>query len=359
MLRKLPFILMMLTVLMVAALSATLPITAQTATPARTPLPTIPPRPTGVPLTPTLGPGSNVTIFFVACDTRAVINLSGTMLSGEDVYYQVFSGGNGTGSAITALRRVQVSGTYAFSEVVNYNTGVTVAAGTTASVEVAIARESDATRISYETIVNDIQDGCADPQNQTGASTDLGNPSAQPTQTSPILSPFGGYLNPGYAPRPEEVVVIGPRNPLPPRQQTPGLVFAECRDYDIANPGLIYDTDDVTVFWSWFARTPEQVQAHIDNAIYEVGYFDSNPFQEVRRSDIVQRDGLYWVFYTVNLGNVVPGFYPIEYKLRWQSPITDGFEDYGPGTANQQLLSGCVFGVWPNPTGEKVSYEFP
>jgi len=48
---------------------------------------------------------SSVQIFFVACDTRSVINLSGNMDPGFDVFYQVFSGAGATGTPITSLRQ--------------------------------------------------------------------------------------------------------------------------------------------------------------------------------------------------------------------------------------------------------------
>src|SRR5215216_4925801 len=84
---------------------------------------------------------SSVTVFAVICENQAVVNLSGTMEPAFDVYYQVFSGAQGGGTALTNLRRVQVDGTYAFSEAVPYS-GATVAAGTTGSVKVYIAKES-------------------------------------------------------------------------------------------------------------------------------------------------------------------------------------------------------------------------
>lgn len=304
---------------------------------------------------------SSVTILVVICETNAVVNFSGTMEAGLDVYYQVFSGASGTGNALTALRQVSVNGSYGFSEIANYNAGSTVAAGATASARVIIASETNSSSIAYETTVNDIQDGCSNPQFQTGASTDAGSSTTSTSGgTSTILSPFGGFLNPGYTPTEAPVVVIGARDVLPPRQQTPGLIFAECDQYEAANPGLIYDTDTLTVFWSWFASTPELVQQHIDNAIYEVGIFDSVPFVEpVIVSDIVQRGRNYWVFYTISAGNAKPGSYPIEFKLSWANPISDGYDDYGPGTANERINGTCAFTVRPNPDGRAVSYDFP
>ena len=36
-------------------------------------------------------------------------------------------------------------------------------------------------------------------------------------------------------------------NWIPPRQGTPGLVFAECDAYPMAEPGMLYDNDNITV----------------------------------------------------------------------------------------------------------------
>ncbi|MCU0498048.1 MAG: hypothetical protein MUF87_11920 [Anaerolineae bacterium] len=308
--------------------------------------------------TPT-APTSNVTIFLVICDNRAVINLSGTMQAGYDVYFQIFNAPAGTGTAITGLRQAAVNGDFTFSESVSYNSGSTVAAGSTGSARVTIGRETNAESTIYETTVNDFQDGCAEPQ--FGAGTSQNTDAAPEIDYGPrILSPFGGFLNPDYNPREQPIVVIGARDTTPPRQQTPGLVFAECNKYPLANPGLIYDTDNVVVFWSWFARTPELVQDHINNAIYEVGVFDSEPFiQPVEVSEIQQRGRNYWVFYTIRVGNVRPGNYPIEFKLSWRNPISDGYNDFGPGTANERESSTCTFRVRPNPEGRVVRYNFP
>jgi hypothetical protein len=319
--------------------------------------------------TPTQTTGPSVNYFIVICDNRAVVNFSGTMFVGYDIFYQVFSGPNGTGNPLTALRQVPVSGEYAFSEVVNYLNGATVAAGATASARVRIARETNPDSATLDQTVNDVQDGCAEPQNQSGSSVDLG--SSDPGQTdaqgqvvlarpNTILSPFGGFLNPDYTPTRPPLVVIGARDLTPPRQGTPGLIFAECNNYPVANPGLIYDTDRITVFWSWFARTPELVQEHIDAANYAVGYFGSNPFiPPVQVSEIQQIGRNYWVFYTVDLGFAAPDNYSISFRLTWDRPISDGYEDFGPGTANEQIISGCAFQVRPNPTGQMINYSFP
>ncbi|MBK8136330.1 MAG: hypothetical protein IPK52_10895 [Chloroflexi bacterium] len=308
------------------------------------------------------GPTSNVAIFYVACLDSGVVNFTGQMQAGYDVYYQLYSAVGGTGTALSGLRRAIVNGSYAFSEVVTY-VGGTVPAGQVGSIAVSIARESDATRKLYSTTVNDLQDGCAAAQNPLGSSSDLGGAGTAGTPdaiaVTPILSPFGGELNPGYNPRAQTAVVIGPRDFSIPRQQTAGLIFAECNQYPVALPGVIYDTDRIVIFWSWFAKTAEQVQAHIDNAQYEVQYFGNSFVQPVTRTPIQKRGTNWYVFYYVDLGKARPDTYYIGYKVTWANAITDGYDDFGPGTGNEQIAGNCDFTVSSNPTSTTVEYTFP
>lgn len=309
-------------------------------------------------------PQSTVTFNVTVCDNRAVVSFNGVMQSGYSIYYQIFNTAN---QALTALRQVSVSGNYNFSEVVAYTASQTVAAGGGGYMTVSIARAGNPSASVYSSRANDIQDGCPQPESAIGTTSggsiaDVTDTSSvgQTAQANSILSPFGGFLNPDYAPAARPLVVIGARDTLPPRQQTPGLIFAECNAYPVANPGLIYDNDNVVVFWSWYARTPELVQDHIDNAIYEIGYLGSNPFiPPVEISEIQQRTRNYWVFYTVNLGNVKPGYYTISYRLSWENTISDGFEEFGPGTDNEVITGGCDFEVRGNPQGVPVRHTFP
>lgn len=306
----------------------------------------------------------NFTVFI--CEDRAVVSFNGFMQAGFDIYYQIFNAAN---VPLTPLRQVNVSGNYSFSESVRYDNNQTVPFGGAGYMTVSIARETDPSRSIFSSRANDIQDGCVEPPPSTGGSSanvggittgDDTAPGAALGTPNTILSPFGGFLNPDYTPRRPPLVTIGARDPLPVRQQTAGLVFAECNQYPVAFPGLIYDTDDVTVFWSWFASTPELVQEHIDNAIYEVGYFGSNPFiQPVQVSEIQQRGRLFWVFYTIPLGKVKPGFYTVSFRLSWREAISDGFEEFGPGTENERIISNCDFRVFANPEGSPARYNFP
>lgn len=308
-----------------------------------------------------VGPGSTVTILVVICEDQAVVNFSGTMQPGFDLYYQIYAGSQGTGEALTSLRRLQVSGEYSVSERVNYREGVTIAAGGIGSAYVAIARAGAPDSTVYTEFVDDIQDGCADPQFGIGEGLDAGDATAPTTTTQPssILSPFGGVINPGYIPPEKPLVVVGPREEfVRPRQETPGIIFAECNAFPVAEPGVLYDTDQIVIFWSWFAATPELVQEHIDNVNYSVTYYGVLPLPEpITRTQIEQRGGDYWVFYYSRLGNLRPGRYYIQYRAWWDQPISDGYANYGPGTGNELEANGCGFQILRNLEDRDVQYS--
>lgn len=323
-------------------------------------------------------PTSTVDIFGVLCEDRIVLTISGVMQSGYDIYYQVFSQAGGGGTPLTGLRRVQVDGAYSVSDVTTY-TGGTLPFSNVGSFYAAIGREGDAESTLWNNFIDDIQDGCAEPTAPAATTVDSDGTVTGPdttvtstgatrsgraiadgvfvdTGTSAILSPFGGFLNDGYVPPDKPLVEVGPRDQFEnPRQVVPGLVFAECEDYLVAEPGIIYDRDNTIVFWSWFTATEEQMIDHINTVDYSVTYYQTLPLPNPIRTEIQEIDGLYWVFYYSVLGNLRPARYFIEYKVTWDDVHFDGFSEYGPGTDNDTLVSGCEFVVLPNPEGEPVN----
>lgn len=311
--------------------------------------------------TPT-GPSNDVQGFLVICADSAVINFTGSMLSGFDIYFQLFAGTTGSGTALTALRQVPVSGAFSFSEQVPYISGSTVAAAQSASANVLVAREGDSSRVDFEFVLTDVQDGCGGnaAQNPLGTSTEVGGgittdgtttDTGTTTPVRHILAPGGGVVNPNLQAEPP--VVIGARPSVNFRSQTPGLIFAECNAYPMALPGLVLDSDSVTIFWSWFTDTEEQMEAHLAHAQYSVK-LNQAAFPRVTLSDIEQRDGSFWVFYSVNVGNLGPGFYEVEYRLTWDQPVNDGFQDFGPGTDHPMEANNCMFQVAHNPNAEDL-----
>jgi hypothetical protein len=302
---------------------------------------------------------NSVQILYLACADAGVINVSGNALSGWDIYYQVFDAANGTGNALSSLRQLQVNGAYAVSERLPYANAAVLAAGATGSARVLIAREGDSSTVDFQTTVNDTQDGCSTPQNPTAASVDTGAGVAATTTVSGgavrILSPDGGFLNPNL--EAEGDVFVGARPSLDYRSDTPALVFAECDSYELANPGIVYDNDNIRIFWSWFTRTSAQMDQHLATAQYSVK-LNNALLDRVVRSEPGRRGGAnQWVFFTGQVGFLRPGHYEIEYKLTWSEPHFDGYDDYGPGTDNPEVTARCNFDVLRNTVNASVVYN--
>ncbi len=103
----------------------------------------------------------------------------------------------------------------------------------------------------------------------------------------------------------------------------------------------------IDVFWGWYARTREQVQSHIDNAVYEVrvnGVLldDYDPY---RGSIRLEGDGNYHVYWFVPTDPLASGPVNITYKVTWRNQITDGYVSFGPGTSNESEEGTCTFTV--------------
>lgn len=308
------------------------------------------------------GPQTTVEIFFVACEDVGVMNLTGTAQPGFDIFYQVFNGSSGTGDALTSLRRINAEGDYAFSERIPYRDGQRVAPGAVASARVIIAPVDAPENPDFETTVDDIQDGCNDAQNALQSSDDAGDPlpadqEQEAADTFGIAKPDGGFLNnAAVSPAAEPAVVIGPRTgESGERASEAGLVFAQCDAFlPEAEPGLIYDSDNVRVYWYWFAKTAETLEQNLARTNYSVSINGAPvPANTVIVSPVTPRNDVFYRFYTVPVGNLRQGYYQVSFRQTWSQAINDGFEDYGPGTANPVLDTTCNFRVTENP------FDFP
>ncbi|MCA9894023.1 MAG: hypothetical protein KC615_13635 [Anaerolineae bacterium] len=322
-----------------------------------------------------VGDSSTVAWYFVACETSAVIDLSGFMEAGYDVYVQVFREIGTNNTALTPLTQVSVSGDYQVSPLINYTSGEILATGQFATAEIRIAREGNPATIAFSGTVNDTQDGCISPSYGSVDTTIADGETSGLTagQVAQIYSPFGGIINGNIVSElpSESIVQLGARPSLNPffgqqRSNTYGMIFAECDRYPGSEPGLLYDTDGLTVFWSWFAKTEEQVEDHIRESRYQLwlnseSYPSQNIIQYASRSPIQQReDGNYWVFYTINLGDRwAPGEYSVGYRVEWANNISDGYEEFGPTTATNFLEGSCQFQVSGNPYGVDEPYQNP
>ncbi len=103
----------------------------------------------------------------------------------------------------------------------------------------------------------------------------------------------------------------------------------------------------VVVFWSWVAKTPEQIKDHLNNAQYEVKVDGQlvGDWQKFGSAVTQQRDGSYIVYWFVPLAAQVTGTHKIDYKLTWTQSISDGTKQFGPGTSETTDTGTCSFSV--------------
>lgn len=158
---------------------------------------------------------------------------------------------------------------------------------------------------------------------------------------TPTLGP-GGTTNPNASPVPT----------LPPG--TAGLnqgvdVLAYCDDSSFGRPAPtnLAVGSTIDIFWIWYAKTQDQIQQHISNAIYDVkldGVTLKN-WQNYRTSVRQETGGDYYVTWYVPSEALSAGQHVITYRVSWQQQISDGYNSYGPGT-NRSFESGtCTFSV--------------
>jgi serine/threonine protein kinase len=173
---------------------------------------------------------------------------------------------------------------------------------------------------------------------------------APPTRTLalvPTYTPMPATTTPGSATFPS---LRGPTatpqvTARPPGMPVTGDVLAYCdnpsngeaRKYFVDNP-------PITIYWSWFARTPEQIQDHLDNAEYEVRV-DGRPLDNWRAfmTDVLKIHDRYYVYWYVPIGLQTPGEHRVAYKVSWKQQISDGFRTFGPGGEVETESGSCVF----------------
>jgi SH3-like domain-containing protein len=141
------------------------------------------------------------------------------------------------------------------------------------------------------------------------------------------------------------VVAATPRKPF---SRGRGDVLAYCDNKTNGEPRRTFPAGTlVTIYWSWFAKTPEQLDDHVQQSEYEVRV-DGQLLSDWRaqKTDVQKwTDGNYYVFWYVPIGTPQPGEHKIDYKVTWKQQISDGFKTYGPGGDVETDTGSCVFTI--------------
>lgn len=134
-----------------------------------------------------------------------------------------------------------------------------------------------------------------------------------------------------------------------PQQGIDVLAYCDARALGSPAPTNLRTGAGIDVFWGWYAQTPELLQQHIDNAIYEVSVngVALTDWRQFRSSVRQQNDGNYWVYWYVPFGPLAAGPYTVTFRLTWTQQISDGYDVFGPGTGNLEERGTCTFSVAP------------
>lgn len=124
-------------------------------------------------------------------------------------------------------------------------------------------------------------------------------------------------------------------------------VLAFCDDpySDFAPPTDVQAGDSVDIVWFWSAATPELLQDHLDNVIYEVSV-DGEPLDDwmLYREPVFRiQDGDYYQYWSVPYGPLDAGKHEVSITITWTATISDGYGEYGPNTDTPEWSSSCLF----------------
>jgi hypothetical protein len=148
-----------------------------------------------------------------------------------------------------------------------------------------------------------------------------------------------------------------PDNRTPPTPtgptRTPGAtpvadavkILAYC-EQKVVRPPTPTTNDEVYIEWSWYVASEDLMQQHLDNARYEVS-LDGKPLLDWDQyaSNTRREQGRWIVYWYYPVGRLEAGEHTVTYHLSWDEAITDGYDDFGPGTSTTTNDGTCTFTV--------------
>lgn len=154
---------------------------------------------------------------------------------------------------------------------------------------------------------------------------------------------------------PNDIATRDPSTQAPPATSSGGAavrqnvdVFAMCDDpsFGAVAPDNLAAGSTIRVFWGWFMADPSYIDEHLDAVNYDIRVNDERltdwrlygiPVRQVGNSH-----AKYWF---VPFGPLESGEYRITYRATWSRQISDGYEPFGPNTANPVEEGSCTFTV--------------
>ncbi len=125
-------------------------------------------------------------------------------------------------------------------------------------------------------------------------------------------------------------------------------VFAFCDDpsFGIGAPSGLTPGSTIRIYWAWFASTEAYLRDHMSNATHELRV-NSEPIANVNqyRGNPRTSGTQHVVYWHVPYGPLAAGRHTITYRVTWREAISDGYANYGPGTAIEFEEESCAIDV--------------
>jgi len=122
-------------------------------------------------------------------------------------------------------------------------------------------------------------------------------------------------------------------------------VLAYCQGHG-GPPRRVTTDDAIYIEWSWFVKQQDQMQQHLANAHYTVTLDGKLLSGWEDYAQPIKQEGARWIIYWYYpVGKLSAGQHKVDYEVRWDEAITDGFQDFGPGTRTEVNVGDCTFNV--------------
>ncbi len=122
-------------------------------------------------------------------------------------------------------------------------------------------------------------------------------------------------------------------------------ILAYCRQRGL-RPPRVTTSDPVYIEWSWFVKQQDLMQQHLDNAHYRVTLDGKLLSDWEDYAQPIKQEGSRWIVYWYYpVGKLSAGQHTVDFEVTWDAAITDGYNDFGPGTATETDTGDCTFTV--------------
>ncbi len=189
--------------------------------------------------------------------------------------------------------------------------------------------------------------------NQTATAIAGGGGAFAVIDSAPRLVPLTQPAT-GLSPNVNTVSTSATTTPQPP-QGTPTVqddvfIFALCDNPALGGTSAPRDLavgSSITIWWGWVVSEPIYITQHEEAVTYEVtinGVEIPNWRNYGGEAEAVGNS--YVKNWYVPAGILdTPGLYRVEFRASWSRVITDGYDRFGPGTANVTQTGSCTFTI--------------